>query len=109
MKINDRLGYPFIAVSARLLGGFSMRDGGAAEAVKHAKVPIMIMHGEGDKFVPFAMGKEIFDACVSEKEFLAVPNAGHGLSYFYDTETYIKAVGGFKKRYIEKAEAERKS
>ena len=31
MKISDRLGYPFIALSARLFGKFSMRDGGAVE------------------------------------------------------------------------------
>ena len=104
MGISDRLGYPFVALGARLFGGFSIRDGGAVEAVKHAKVPIMIMHGEGDDFVPFSMGREIFDACASEKEFLAIPEAGHGLSYFYDTDTYVSAVGEFKKRHIEAAE-----
>jgi fermentation-respiration switch protein FrsA (DUF1100 family) len=101
MKISDKLGYPFIAISARLFGKFSMRDGGAVEAVKHARVPIMIMHGEGDEFVPFSMGREIFDACAGEKSFLAIPKAGHGLSYFYDTDTYTQAVGAFKKQYID--------
>lgn len=96
MGISDRLGYPFVRMSARLLGRFSLKDGGAVEAVKHAKIPIMIMHGEEDDFVPFSMAGEIYDAIASEKKFLAIPKAGHGLAYFYDTETYTREVAAFK-------------
>ena len=97
MGISDRLGYPFVRMSARLLGGFSLCDGGAVEAVRHATVPIMIMHGEEDDFVPYPMCHEIIDACASpRKKLLTVPRAGHGLSYFYDTETYCRELGNFK-------------
>ena len=75
MGIPDRLGYPFVSLSARLLGGFSLKDGGAVEAVRHAKVPIMLMHGEEDDFVPFSMAGEIYDAIASEKRIFTVPRA----------------------------------
>lgn len=88
MGISDKIGYPFVCLAARLFGGFSMKDGGAVEAVKHAKVPILIIHGEEDDFVPFSMAKEIYDACASEKYYLAVKDAGHGLSFFCDFDTY---------------------
>ncbi len=101
MGIPDRLGYPFVRMSARVFGGFSLADGGAVEAVKSARVPIMIMHGEEDDFVPFSMSKEIYDACASPKTYLAVPRAGHGVSYFYDTEGYSRAVGDFKRAAFE--------
>lgn len=100
MGIPDRLGYPFVRMSARLLGHFSLKDGGAVEAVKHAKVPIMIMHGECDDFVPFEMCREIYDACASEKALFTVPKAGHGTSYFYDTDGYTRAVGDFKMKCL---------
>jgi len=101
-KINDRFGYPFLQFAAKFFGGFSLKDGGAVGAVKRAKVPIMIVHGEGDDFVPYSMGEEIFAACTGEKYFLSVPNAGHGLSYFYETERYIKEVGDFKRRAFDR-------
>jgi len=99
--IPDRLGYPFLRLGAKLFGGFSLKDGGAVEAVKHARVPIMIMHGKADDFVPFSMALEIFEACRGEKYLLAIPDAGHGLSYFFDTETYSRQVGDFKRRALE--------
>ncbi len=101
MGIPDRLGYPFVRMGARLYGGFSLSDGGAVEAVRSARVPIMIMHGEEDDFVPFSMSGEIFEACASEgKELLTIPEAGHGTAYFYDTERYSQAVGAFKRRAL---------
>ena len=101
--IPDRLGYPFLAMSARLFGGFRLdpKDS-AVEAVRHAKVPVMIMHGEADEFVPFEMCHEIFDACAApEKELVTIPNAEHGMSYFFDTETYSRRVVAFKVRALE--------
>ncbi len=99
--IPDKLGYPFVRISARLFGGFSLSDGGAVEAVRSAKVPVMIMHGERDGFVPFPMAREIYDACASEKRFLSVPRAGHGLAYFYDTKHYSEQVSAFKRACLE--------
>ncbi|MBE6602580.1 MAG: alpha/beta hydrolase [Ruminococcaceae bacterium] len=96
--IPDRLGYPFLALGARLFGHFSLKDGGAVEAVTHTKIPVMIMHGEADDFVPFEMCREIYNACASEKKLLAIPNAGHGLAYFYDTDRYVSEVAAFKKQ-----------
>ena len=101
-KIPPAIGYPFLRLAAQMFGGFSLKDGGAVEAVKHAKVPIMIMHGEGDDFVQFPMAQEIFDACQGEKQLLTIPEADHGLSYFFDTERYSKEVGDFKRRAFER-------
>lgn len=96
MNIPDRLGYPFVRMSARVLGRFSLDGESAVEAVKHAKVPIMLMHGEEDDFVPFSMAGEIYDAIASKKQILTVPKAGHGLAYFYDTEHYTRELTAFK-------------
>lgn len=96
MRIPDRLGYPFVRISARVLGRFSLDGESAVEAVKHAKVPIMLMHGEDDDFVPFSMAGEIYEAIASKKQILTVPKAGHGLAYFYDTEHYTRELTAFK-------------
>ncbi len=96
MGIPDSIGFPLIRMSARIFGRFSILDGGALEAVRHAKVPIMIMHGDEDDFVPFSMCGEIYDAVASEKTLLTVTGAGHGMSYFVETAGYEKALLKFE-------------
>ena len=102
VKLPHALGLPMLRLSARLIGGFSIRTGGAAEAVRNARVPIMIMHGDGDTFVPCEMGYEIYNACTSEKRLLIIPRAEHGLSYFYDTERYVREVTAFNLEMFER-------
>ena len=94
--IPDRIGYPFLYLGARLYGGFSLKDGSPVDAVRVAKVPIMLMHGEGDSFVPFEMSKDIQAAATTSCTLLPIPKAGHGLAYFYNTPLYSHEVGSFK-------------
>ncbi len=96
MGVPDWLGFPFVRLGARLFGHFSILDGGALEAVKHAKVPLMIMHGDEDDFVPFSMCQEIYNAIPGEKVLLTVAGAGHGLSYFMETERYEQTLRKFE-------------
>ena len=100
MGIPDRIGYPFVRLAARLFGGFSMNDGGAVEAVRRARVPILLIHGTEDDFVPVEMCREIYDACTSEKFLLEVPRAGHGLSLFYDWDAYVNAVRAYQEKVL---------
>lgn len=73
----------------RLLAGYSFDSASAVEAIKDAKLPLLVIHGENDKFVPHSMGLEIKEA--ADCLFLSVPDAGHGESYLYDPEGYLKA------------------
>lgn len=106
MGVSDRLGFPFVRLAARLFGRFSIRDGGAVEAVKHTGIPIFIAHGDSDDFVPFEMGREIFDACASpDKVFLEVKGAGHGLAFFFEQERYKQVVFDFQDRVLNRPES----
>jgi uncharacterized protein len=49
----------------------------AAEAVTQ---PWLLIHGDADDLVPIQDGRDAFDAAVGEKEFLAIPGAGHSFS-----------------------------
>ena len=76
----------------RLLAGYSFNSASAVEAIKKTSLPVLIIHGENDKFVPHEMGLEISGA--AQCEFLSVPDAGHGESYLYNRDGYLAA---FKK------------
>lgn len=95
--------FPFVPVASlvtRKKAGYSFGEASALKQVRKAKVPILFIHGDADKFVPYAMMNELYEACRSPKEQLVVHGAGHGLSYDTDKSTYIRTVGEFVERYV---------
>ena len=84
-----------LRLAARLFGGFSLAEEGAVDAVKRAKIPILLIHGERDTFVPPQMSREIQAADPEKILLFTFPGARHGLSYITDPERYKKLVTGF--------------
>jgi fermentation-respiration switch protein FrsA (DUF1100 family) len=98
---NPRLVYPLVKLSARIFAGVDIDSASPVEAVKNTNIPILIVHGDEDKFVPYYMGRKIFEACASEnKRFVTGKGADHALSYFCDVQGYTKAVGEFLEEII---------
>ena len=67
------------------------------QALSRTKLPLLLVHGEADAFVPFSMMRENYEACTTPKRMLLVPGAAHGLSYVADREAYENAVREFWK------------
>ena len=99
MHYPARLMYPFVWLGARIFGGFNIAEMTAARAVANAKIPLMIIHGECDDFVPSSMSDEAVTANpkITKHTF---PDAGHALSYMYDTERYQRLVREFISKNI---------
>lgn len=97
VKLPPKLAYPFVVIGALLFGKFRLWQSSPVEAVRRANVPILLIHGDDDRFVPCEMSEEIFDACSSGGELVIVPGAGHALSYFVDTDRYVRKVSAFLK------------
>lgn len=97
IHIPGWLAYPFIVLGAWFFGGINITADGPVKAVKRATVPILLLHGEDDRFVPCSMSREIYAACASPRTLVTIPEAGHGLSYLVDPETYESAVADFLK------------
>lgn len=95
MRLPVPLAYPFAALAARLFGGFGLTDADAAEAVKRARIPILLIHGEDDRFVPCDMGREIAAANPAMIGLETFPNAGHGLSFLEDQARYERLTRAF--------------
>ena len=87
--------YPLVRLGARLYGGFDPEDSQPIEAVKHARLPIIFIHGEDDDFVPCEMSRRCHDACATRKAILTVPGAGHGLAFPVAPEEYLGALEKF--------------
>lgn len=96
MKMAPAVTMPFVRLAARL-GGFDLGASAAVESVKKARIPILLIHGDDDRFVPCDMSREIAAACASPITFAVFPGAGHGLCYMEDTERYNQLAEDFTK------------
>lgn len=85
---------------ARVLAGFSFYEKDTRKTLAKCRLPILMVHGKEDSFVPCKMTEDGFAACTGLKEVLLVEGADHGLSFVKDPEHYIEAVQVFLDKYI---------
>ena len=85
-------------IFARLFAGFSLDEKNSRRCLRKNRLPILMVHGKTDDFVPCKMTEDAYAVCAGEKEQLLVENAGHGLSFLVDQERYIALVSAFLER-----------
>lgn len=78
-----------------LKAGYGFREASSVRSVSVARVPLVYICGECDRYVPKDMALEIFNACKSEKKLLLVPGAGHAASYMCAKDEYEALVREF--------------
>ena len=80
---------------ARLFAHYGLKDHSTLESVAHTQLPILFIHGTGDRFVPCEMTRKAYNACVSEKHMVLVDGAGHGESFLVDQAACKTALESF--------------
>ncbi len=100
MKLPTGITYPLAKLAAGIFGHFNLEESSAVESMKHCDVPVLLIHGEADDFVPCSMSIVCKEACVSEVELVTVAGAGHGMSYCLDAKAYEDAVGRFFRKTL---------
>ena len=92
--------YPLIRFGGIVYGKFNLNGDSPLEAVKRTKLPILLIHGDDDRFVPYAMSENIHGAAPEKITFHTVPGAGHALNYVKDPETYTRVLREFTDKYL---------
>lgn len=87
--------YALAKLSARLIGKFDMEESSAIEAVRETKIPILILHGDADDFVPCSMSLDCQLAGEEQVQVVLIKGAAHGMSHCVDTPAYEKAAYAF--------------
>lgn len=90
---------PFVILGAKIYGGFDVREVTAQEAVQHTRLPILIIHGDADTYVPCHMSN-IAAANPDLVSRHVISGAEHGISYLVDTEKYRKLVTEFMDKIL---------
>lgn len=100
MGLPVKLVYPLIKMGGMLYGKFNLEADSPVEAVKKSKVPILLIHGDDDRFVPYQMSVNIHAAAPDKIHFHTIRGAGHAINYVTAPEEYTKVVNEFTRKYI---------
>jgi pimeloyl-ACP methyl ester carboxylesterase len=63
--------------------------------IEKVDAPILIVHGDADEVVPYAMGERLFAAAREPKRFVALPGARHNDLEHTHAEVYWGAIAAF--------------
>ncbi len=82
--------FPFIYsvdLIAKAVAGFAFREVSTDEELKKSTLPLLILHGADDDFVPLKFSRRNYEASASkDKKLIIIDGAGHGTSYIVDEE-----------------------
>lgn len=92
--------YPLIRLGGMLYGKFNLDAASPVEAVKETKVPILLIHGDDDRFVPYDMSCSIHAANPDMIEFHTIHGAGHAMNYAAAPDEYTEIVKAFTERVL---------
>lgn len=94
--------YPLIRLGGMVYGRFNLDGDSPVAAVKKAKVPILLIHGDDDRYVPYEMSCNIHAAAPEKIEFHTIQGAGHALNYVAAPEEYREILLAFLEKCSEK-------
>ena len=91
---------PVTSVITKIRAGYFFGEASSIAQLEKNKTPILFIHGDADKFVPFEMLAEVYDATDAPKEKFVVKGAEHAQAYNVDPEAYKDKVNSFLTEYV---------
>ena len=76
----------------RRKAGYGLDDCRADEEVRNIRIPLLLIHGDADTFVPEEMSEQIYRSSPPGTQMLIVHGAGHAQSIYVDNEAYEAAL-----------------
>lgn len=92
--------YPFVYLAALLFGHFRLTETNALSAIHNTSIPVLLLHGEDDRFVPFEMSKKLKESGGENVTLETFPDAGHGLCYLTNPKKYEFVTEQFVKKIM---------
>ncbi len=81
--------------------GYNFRnEGSSVEQLRKNTRPMLLIHGDSDKFVPTAMLQRNYDAVRAPKQKWVVKDTAHARAYENHPEEYSRRVGSFFEKYM---------
>lgn len=91
----------FMSLMTKIHAGYFLENINVKKRLKKSKIPVLLIHGGNDTFVPTEMTEENYKSIKSPKEKLIVPGAGHAESSKIAPELYWNKVFNFISKYMD--------
>lgn len=94
--------FPFMRIAnrrAKKNAGYSLIQASALKQLGSNHLPLLVIHGTEDMFVPVESARQIVSATAGEYEYLEVPGAGHLRSMSAEPEKYWDTVFDFIEKH----------
>ena len=85
----------FADIFAKKRLGFSLKNASCINQLHKNKLPLLLIHGTKDKFVPHQAMEENLKATQGKKDSLLIKDAPHLSSWIYDEDKYFNKVFDF--------------
>ncbi|AVK60921.1 alpha/beta hydrolase [Lactobacillus sp. CBA3605] len=96
--------FPLVDVTSaitKLRAGYTFGEADAVKQIKKNRLPIMIISGTKDDFVPTKMGKTLYQQAHHPKKLWLVKGAGHTTAITQDYAAYKQQVATFLAQYVQ--------
>lgn len=96
--------FPTMHIANRLCkrkAGYSFKEASPLKQISKCKLPILIIHGDADNFVPCKFAYALYEKANEPKELLIIEGAGHCMSVVKDEKKYWNTVDDFIKKYMQ--------
>lgn len=68
------------------------------QRIRRSTTPLLVIHGDADRVIPFAHGRAVFEAGAAEKkEFLELPGVGHNDIFAREADLIVSTIAKFAK------------
>ena len=100
MKYHNKLPFApllldFAGFWTRTLADFTLSAPSSAELYERSHLPALLIHGDGDDYVPIGHSKEIVDLPRENARLVTVHNATHANAIYYNEEKYTSELLSF--------------
>ncbi|MBQ6825064.1 MAG: alpha/beta hydrolase [Clostridia bacterium] len=100
-NLNAKIFLPFLNFYCKILGKFSIKGVSTVDIIKKTKMPVLLIHGEADSFVPCDMSKEVYNAAKNGNvRLITVKNANHGMSGLVDRKNVYCGIKKFLRENV---------
>lgn len=94
-KIDAGFFIPIMDAMCKIFGKFSICNISTVDTVKNSNLPILLIHGKNDNFVPCEMSELTFSSRKENTKLITVDGAGHGVSFLVDTKRVTDEINMF--------------
>ena len=85
----------------RLIAGYDLNDSDVTESLAQCRLPILFVHGQDDKLVPFENGPMLYEQYQGEKDCFFPLGTRHVESMYTSPKEYAEKIDAFLEAYIQ--------